>query len=358
MNSFVRWTDTSSEGGNDDDASWHSADAMLDLLEKNSNTPPTSGSVPPETMIIDIRGRKGSYDADGIDDDAPGLTAMLWDDNELHRLHDEQEERRRAKSDPHYNASHNDYHHIDVDFLTDDDDDKEEDNAPDLVEEDEYATPNVKRSTLHTTPVTQAGHRDGTTHHHQQPMDSVGRILAFLHYTEPNRELVHQAQEIVRECHWESQHGRKRKYKKNLSGAIFEEFVKLFGGLRFQEVYQNALRFDFDAAERVIASRRYQQSQQSHGHHHQHAHTPMMAHPSQSVTMSATGDHPGIVDIAIAYGMHMVRLDQMENGSTSKSPGSSKSRKEVVQEGAEKFHSMTNAERQMFWEYSTSPQQL
>ena len=354
MNSFVRWTDTSCEGSNDDDASWHSADAMLDLLESDSNTSPVSGSIPSEAILIDITGRKDNC-VDGIDSDAPGLTAMLWSDNELHRLHDDQEERCPSRSDPHSNASHNGSHHTDIDLLIEDD--KEGDCPPNLVEEDEYATSNVKRSTLRTTPVTQEGHHDGTKHH-RHPMDSVGCILGFLHYTEPNRELVHQAQEIVRECHWESQHGRKRKYKKNLSGAIFEEFVKLFGGLRFQEIYQNALRFDFEAAERLMASRAYQQSQQPHVRQHQHAQPPMMVHPSPSTSTSVTGDHPGLVEIAIAYGMHMARLDQMEKEATSKTSTSNKSRKEAVEEGAAQFHSMTNTERQVFWEFSTSPQQF
>ena len=72
--------------------------------------------------------------------------------------------------------------------------------------------------------------------------EAVSRMLAYLHYTERDRQLVQQAHAIVQDCHEQHHIGKKRKYR-NLSGAIFEHLIALLGGPRFNEVYKNAMTF-------------------------------------------------------------------------------------------------------------------
>ena len=339
-------------GGRGDDASWHSADAMLRLLQEDGE----DGATPViaiNSMIIDISG--DDDDATEGDEHEPALTALFWDDEELHCLHELSSSSLVGPSSP-YGVNYSD----DISSLLTGELLEGDDTPPELVDEgaaapiagamirrdDDYEDDKEEEDawTMGKAPVSAIS----TPHHQEQhaQLDTIARILGFLRHTEHDRELVHKAEEIVAECQWHHQRGQKRKFQ-NLSGAIFERFVLLFGGPRFQEIYQNALRFDFAAANAAYLHRHH-----SHHHpHYYHHHSTMMAPPH---TMSM--EQPKTVEIAIAYGMHMARLDQMEGNSPSSSTSSSKSQKEVVQHGVEQFNSMTENERHMFWEYATRSQ--
>lgn len=151
------------------------------------------------------------------------------------------------------------------------------------------------------------------------PQDNtIARIVGYLHYTERDRHLVQRAEEVVRECHLQYQRGKKRKFRTNLNGAIFERLVGLMGGPRFNEVYHNSLSFDPSA---YPGSQRY------------------------SAPPSCGQD---TLQVAIAYGMHIARLNQMDaqgNGPEAQ--------RRLVQKGVEGFSSMNVEERQMFWNYIT-----
>lgn len=178
--------------------------------------------------------------------------------------------------------------------------------------EDEYAAAAVARANQTQKP-------------HQQPPqdDAIARIMGYLHYTEQDRHLVQRAEEIVRECHLQSQRGKKRKLRENLSGSIFERLVDLMGGPRFHEVYQNAMRFD------------------------PWAYAPPACYPYGYVVQACD---PETLQVAIAYGMHIARLYRMDVQENDP-----ESQLQLVQSGVESFISMNVRERQMFWNYATNP---
>lgn len=145
--------------------------------------------------------------------------------------------------------------------------------------------------------------------------DSIRRIMSYIHHTEHNRELIYKADAMVQNCMRLHQKG-KRQYRNNLNGKIFEGFIKLFGGPRFHEIYQQSQTFDM---------------------------------PAIVPTLAATG--PTTVELAIAYGVHMARLDQAYyHGMESPSPSALS---HIIHQGRETLNMMNDNERQMFWDFMT-----
>lgn len=186
-----------------------------------------------------------------------------------------------------------------------DDDDNDE-------SEDEYAAAAVARANkLHAQPQTQPKP--------QSQDNAIARIMGYLHHTERDRHLVQQAEEIVRDCYQQYQRGKKRKYScDNLSGTIFERLVGLMGGERFHEVFHNSMDFDTYAQAPYIGAWQY-----------------------------APPPSPETMQVAIAYGIHIARLNQMNANYPPESP------LVLVQQGVAGFNAMNVEERRMFWNYST-----
>ena len=134
--------------------------------------------------------------------------------------------------------------------------------------------------------------------------DVISRILTYLYHTEPDRRVFYRADEIVRECRMHHQRGD-RKYK-NYPGAVFERFVKLFGGPKFHEIYHRSQGVD---------PRLYMQSH----------------------TSTFTGS--ALVQLAMAYGIHLARTNASEPNSG------------LVRHGVETLKSMTETEKHMFWNF-------
>jgi len=136
-------------------------------------------------------------------------------------------------------------------------------------------------------------------------VDVISRIMTFLHHTEPDRRVVWQAEEIVRECQ-EKHHKGDRKFK-NLPGTIMERLIRLLGADKFNQIYRCSQGIN----------------------------------PHFSAPPPATA---GLVSsqlaIAIAYGIHIA--------STS---DGSESNAELVHNGVESLNSMTEADKQNFWSY-------
>ena len=60
---------------------------------------------------------------------------------------------------------------------------------------------------------------------------------------------------------------------------------------------------------------------------------------------------PDTLQIAIAYGMHLARL----NGMDGPGPLNAHAQLELIQQGVASFTSMTEQERFLFWQYATCP---
>ena len=140
-------------------------------------------------------------------------------------------------------------------------------------------------------------------------VDVIGRIMACIHHTESDRRVVYQAEAIVHECHVNHHRGDRR--FKNLSGSIFERFIAVFGGPKFNEIY-----------------------------HRSQDYSPPHLFARQ---MTADPSVPTMLELAIAYGLHMARTTD----------GSEDRVEQLVRHGAESLKSMSDAERCMFWDYMT-----
>ena len=134
------------------------------------------------------------------------------------------------------------------------------------------------------------------------------RILSYIQHTEKDRHVVYQAEEIVRDSQAQFQKGKKS-YKNYLSGFVMKRLMKLFGVDRFHEIY----------------------------HKSQEIQPPTYVHVLPSMPP------PNTMQLAMAYGMHLARLNPQHDASTTA----------LVQKGAESFQSMSNQERQYMWQYMT-----
>jgi hypothetical protein len=164
----------------------------------------------------------------------------------------------------------------------------------------------------------------------QQPDDDViARIIVYIQHNEQDLQLVNQMEEIVRACTIKYRNPKCKKHQ-NLAGNIFEGLVQLFGGPRFHEIYQKAMTFNPNV----------------HGYcgdyappHDQHHH-PSSLSSYRAVDVARTAAGPSRMQLAIAYGMHLARFQ-----NNCEPP------LEFVQAGVESLNSMTEQERQLFWQY-------
>lgn len=141
----------------------------------------------------------------------------------------------------------------------------------------------------------------------QGQMETVSRMMHYLCQTEPNRQIVQAASDVVRECEVRHLEGKKRQYQ-NLPGAIFERLIPLLGAQRFHEIYNQS----------------------------QAAVNP----PPQA----AAPGFPGTLQFAIAYGIHIAQLSKA-NGETPEDHAI------LVERGVEAVNSMTDDEKKFFWDF-------
>lgn len=164
----------------------------------------------------------------------------------------------------------------------------------------------------------------------------VACIMGYIYHTDPYRQFFSQADEIVRDCIVQHQRG-KHKYQ-NLPGAIFERFVLLFGGQRFQEIYHNAHGYVF-----------HPQQHQQYQHQHQSAVPDTIASSNVAV--------PTELQLAIAYGVHLARLEQastaVRKNSKTEQPEAA-TPMELIEDGVDTLTTMSEKERKMFWNYMMS----
>lgn len=164
-----------------------------------------------------------------------------------------------------------------------------------------------------------------TAHHPSQTtMDPISCMMEYLHRTESDRQLVQAAFNIVDECQVRHMEGKQHKYQ-NVSGAIFERLIALLGAQKFQEIYQ-----------------RSQQQKHRQG---------MAGQQVDEAQPKQTDDTLSISNLqfAIAYGIHIAQLASNKGGGGGTS--SSEDYAVLVQRGVEAVNSMTNEEKNYFWQF-------
>jgi hypothetical protein len=159
--------------------------------------------------------------------------------------------------------------------------------------------------------------RPAEVEHHmmiyRQPQDDViARLRGYIYHFEQDRQLALEAEEIVQDCIVQHQRGRQGKYR-DLPRAICERLAQLFGDQKFNEIYHNSI------------------------HYHFLPETALSAPP------------PSTLHVAVAYGIHLARLDQATGGGRSQI--------DLIEHGVEALHSMNEQERNMFWGYITTAHQ-
>ena len=146
-------------------------------------------------------------------------------------------------------------------------------------------------------------------------VDIIGRIMTCIHH-ESNPSMLRKAEIIVHECHVNHHRGDRR--FKNLPGTIFERLVDLFGGPKFNEIYQRSQHY----------SPPHAFVQQMSGY-------PPVTDPTV----------PSMLELAVAYGLHMARTaGATENGEEMA---------KLVRRGAESLNTMNDSERCLFWDFMT-----
>jgi hypothetical protein len=146
--------------------------------------------------------------------------------------------------------------------------------------------------------------------------DSIHRIMVYLHYTEPDRRLVAYANGVIQNCITKHQKQMLKNPGSNvkLSGKIFEELVRLFGG-KFSAIYRNAMVFS--------------------------------APPQNSFKKIVHGNpRPSMVELALAYGVHITRMYASHGKAFSEAQDA-----KYVSQGAAYLTSLSENERRELWDF-------
>ncbi|CAB9529794.1 expressed unknown protein [Seminavis robusta] len=144
--------------------------------------------------------------------------------------------------------------------------------------------------------------------------DLIRHMIGYLQHTERDQKVFLEADRIVRECHFNHHSGDHR--FQNLAGCIFERLIKLLGADKFHDIYHRVKSYSY---------------RQYHDHHHQYP-------------WSYVSGGPGILELGIAYGIHLARTHQDQ---------STERPLHVIQKGASTLYDMKEDERAMFWNYMT-----